>query len=85
MEIAQENKKPCLVKSSNKEVSAGDEIYLCAEVENLSQQESARLQAISESNITLFDKRQFVFGNLKPQEKNLYFFFYINDFVGTFL
>ena len=73
VEIAQENKKPCLVKSSNKEVSAGDEIYLCAEVENLSQQESARLQAISESNITLFDKRQFVFGNLKPQEKKTWY------------
>ena len=73
VERAQENKKPCLVKSSNKEVNAGDEIYLCAEVENLSKQESAQLQAISKSNILLFNNRQFVFGNLKPQEKKTWY------------
>ncbi len=73
VEIAQENKKPCLVKSSNKEVTAGDEIYFCAEVENLSSQESAQLQAIITSNIADFSQKQFVFGNLKPQEKKMWY------------
>ena len=55
------------------EIYTGDAIYLCAEVKNISKRKSTQLRAISEANIPLFDQRQFVFGNLKPQEKKTWY------------
>ena len=72
-EKSQKDKKPCLTKSSNNKIIAGDKIYLCAEVTNLSKKRSAKLRAISKSNTALFHNRQFVFGNLKPQEKKTWY------------
>ena len=72
-EKEQKDKKPCLTQSSNNKIIAGDKIYLCAEVMNLSKKRSAKLRAISKSNTALFHNRQFVFGNLKPQEKKTWY------------
>ena len=73
VEEVKKNKQPCLDKSSKEEIYTGDAIYLCAEVKNISKRKSTQLRAISEANIPLFDQRQFVFGNLKPQEKKTWY------------
>lgn len=55
------------------ELKAGSEITLCLELVNSSDKETIRLQAFSTSEHPLFDKKQFVFGNIPPKKSKKWY------------
>ena len=67
-----EDQEPCST-SGDKQIMAGSNIYICVTLNNTSNKETERLQAISNSSHPIFDKKQFVFGNLKAQQKKKWF------------
>lgn len=68
VEEKDEEQEPCL-KINKQKIIAGDQVYLCLELNNTSNQTTTNLKAISSSSHLIFDDREFIFGNLKPQAK----------------
>src|SRR5690606_16792264 len=51
---------------------AGDEVMLVATVKNNSPHELHRVYGITQSDNPIFDKREFIFGRLSPQETRVW-------------
>ena len=71
--VEKKEKKNSCSQQKKQELKAGSEITFCVELENHSDKETIRLQAFSGSEYFLFDKRQFVFGNIPPKQSKKWF------------
>ena len=76
VEKKRQNNEACLQARKDR-IQAGDEIYLCVVLKNTTKQETIRLQATGNSPYPIFNKKQFVFGNI-PAGKTKKWFVPIN-------
>jgi carboxyl-terminal processing protease len=71
--VEKKQKKDACAANKKDLIQAGSEVVLCLEIENTSEQESIRLQALSDSPLFLFDRKQFVFGNIPAKASKKWF------------